>query len=329
MPLKDANQASEPSAEANRDAGTTNQVDGADANSSDATGEAEGSEVLNIVRDVVDEKEPEPEASASPAEGDGTGEVAGDTPPKKEPDDVNFTDVPFHKHPRFQQLVRKLKSAEGDAARHRNVQTFLDTHGLGSDEAANALMVFAQAKTDPIGAWNAIKPWVQSLLVAAGEVIPDDLKARVDAGELTREAAQEIGRHRAKADAVVSTQKFRDEQARRQAEIELGDRLVSTAQSWENDRRVKDPNFEAKLEPLQKEVAWLQQKEGKPTTPEGVMDQLNRAYKVVNEQARAVAPKPDARRPALRPVMGGQVAQSLGRKPTSTLDIIRANRRQA
>lgn len=299
-----------------------------DAASSDANGDAEGSDILNVVRDVVDEREEKPAAAASPAEGDEDGEGADDKSSKKEPDDENYTDVPFHKHPRFQKLLRERNAAATDAGRYRNVQSFLDNNGLSAEDAANALAVFAQAKVDPTGAWAAIKPWVQELLVAAGEVVPDDLNARVASGELTREAALEIGRHRALAEAVKNGQKFKDQQAEQRARSDLAGKLVSTATDWENDRRIKDPNFEAKLVPLQKEIAYLHQQEGKPDTPEGVLDQLKRAYKAVNEQFRPAA-QTTARRPALRPVTGGQVAGNIRPEPKSTLDIIRANRRSA
>lgn len=330
MATKDANAVSDTSADTeilDVDAAAS-AVDTA-ATSSPAKGEAEGSDTPNIVRDVVDEREEKPAAAASPAAGDETGEEAGDKNPKKEPDDVNYTDVPFHKHPRFQQVIRRLNAAETDAGRYQNVQRFLDDHGLPSDEAANILTIAAQAKVDPVGAWAAVKPWVQNLLVAAGEVVPDDLQQRVTAGELNREAALEIAKHRAKAEAVQNGQKFKETRAEQNSKRELADKLVSTASDWETDRRVKDPNFAAKLEPLQREIAWLHQTEGRPDTPEGVLEQLKKAYKAVNEKFQPAAPRPAARRPAIRPVTGGQVAQNIQAEPKSTLDIIRANRRAA
>lgn len=329
MSTKDAKQGSETSADTEildaGDTGTeavTNEV--VEASSSTAQGEAEGKDTPNIVRDVVDERVEKPEAAASPAEGSEAGEGADDAAPKKQ-DDENFTDVPFHKHPRFQSLLRQRNEAHGDATRYRNVQRFLDDNGLSSEEGANALTIFAQARVDPVGAWAAVKPWVQQLLIAAGEVVPDDLQSRVTAGELTREAAMEIGRERAKATSLESKQKFQTQRTERQAADDLGRSLVGTAQEWETDRRAKDPNFEAKLPLIQKEIAWLHAQEGKPNTPDGVKDQLKRAYKAVNDGFRSAAPAPAARKPAIRPVTGGQVAQNIRpNKPQSTLDIIRA-----
>jgi hypothetical protein len=194
-------------------------------------------------------------------------------------------------------------------------------------------LIFAQAKTDPVAAWNAVKPWVQGLLVAAGEVLPDDLRSRVEKGELSQDAAMEINRERAKSSSATSRQTFAEQQRERSTARERSEALVNSANQWEADRYRLDPNFEAKQIPLRKEIAYLHATEGKPNTPEGVLDQLKRAYKAVNDSFKApTVPKPGAAphaRPAIKPVTGGQVSGSVREAPQSTLDIVRANRRQA
>lgn len=296
-----------------------------DAKSSAATGEEEKS-LLDVVRDVVDKSRSTDPKSASPAEGEENGDQ-GDKQPKK-PDDENYEDVPFHKHPRFQHLLRKSKTFEQDAIRYQNVQGFLDQNGMTAEEASNMLVIGAMAKTNPAEAWKHVKPWVQNLLIAAGEVLPDDLKKRVDAGELSADAALEVSRSTAAVRSMQATQSFQQQQEERRRQQEAGSAVTSAATSWENDRRAKDPNFDAKVEPLMKEVAWLQAKEGKPSTPDGVKDQLQRAYKAVNAGFAPPAPRPNPR-PAMRPVTGGQVAGNARPTEMSTLDIVRANRRSA
>src|SRR5690625_2232221 len=121
-----------------------------DADSSPATGEESSeAETLSVVRDVVgDEEEAPAEEQASPAEGEEAGPEAGDDAPEaKEQDDEDYTDVPFHKHPRFQQLLRKAKTHEEDAKRYQNVQSFIDQHGLQADEAAELLVIGGDRKS--------------------------------------------------------------------------------------------------------------------------------------------------------------------------------------
>lgn len=309
------------------------------AGSSAANDDEADKSTVDIVRDVVsaDDKSAD---TASSAEGDeATGQDDGGSASHSEQGDEEFRDVPFHKHPRFQQLVTERNSYKADAERHHNVQTFLDNNGLSSEEAADALISFALAKTDPVKAWATVKPWVQELLIAAGEVLPDDLRSRVEKGELTLDAANEISRAQAASRSAERRQTFADKQRERNDAKAKSTALVNTANKWEADRKRLDPNFGAKQIPLRKEIAYLQSIEGVPNTPEGVSDQLKRAYKAVNDSFRAspASPKPGAasqqqppaRRPAIKPVMGGQHSGSAADAPKNTLDIIRANRRAA
>lgn len=293
-----------------------------EADPSPAEGATEAS-TLDIVRDVVTEQAPA--EAASPAEGSETAQQA-DEATKKEPDQENFSDVPFHKHPRFQDLLKQKKAFEVDAVRYRNVQNYLDQNGLNAEEAADGLMIMGLMKTDPAAAWDRLKPVVQNLLVAIGEVLPDDLSHRVQRGELPMEAAQEISRARAKAQTVESVQSFREQQAERARQMQHAQSLVDAANSWEADRRAKDPNFEAKLIPLQKEIAFLQMQEGRPTTAEGVRDQLRRAYEAVIPSQPVVSATVQRTKPTPRASMGGQSSGSAQPAPSTTLEIIRAAR---
>lgn len=292
-------------------------AEAAESSAADGAQAAEES-ALSVVRDVVGKR---PEAPASPADGSETGDIAGEKAPK-EPDNENFSDVPFHKHPRFQEVLRQRREFKVDAERYRNVQAFLDNSGMTADEAANGLVIMAQAKHDPVAAWKAIKPWVQNLLLAAGEIVPDDLAGRVRSGELTAEAAAEIARARAQAQTATSAQQFATQQQETRAERERIASVQRTVTEWENDRRTKDPNFAAKFPLLQREIVWLHQQEGRPATADGARDQLARAYEAVNKQFRPPTPKPAAK-PAIRPVTGGTTAAAAPETGKSTLDIIK------
>ena len=298
----------------------------ADATSSDATDE-KLKDTLSVVRDVVDERATPEAKGSSPAAEEDDGQETADTVSKKQ-DDADYTDVPFHKHPRFQHLLREKKAFEVDAVRYRNVETFLSNSNLEAAEAADGLEIMGLAKTDPVAAWQRIKPWVQKVLEAAGEIIPADLQQRVQDGELTREAAAEVSRARASVNSVQLQRQVQEQQATRRQQEEAATALTTAAGEWEAERRRRDPSFEAKVPTLQREIAYLHATEGRPTTPDGVRDQCQRAYKAVNSSLTAAAPAaPQAqRRPAVRPVTGGQVVGT-AETPKTTLDIVRANRR--
>lgn len=297
-----------------------------DAGSSTAADETPTEkDTLSIVRDVVAAEAPAPEEPGSLPDGE---EATVETTDEKTTDDDNYTDVPFHKHPRFQHLLREKKAAEVDAVRYRNVESFLERSNLAADEAADGLEVMGLAKTDPVAAWERIKPWVEKVAVAAGVIMPPDLQEKVQQGAMTREAAVELSKARAQVQSVQTREQLATQQAQIRAQRDGHQAIIAAASSWEADRQAKDPNFGAKLPALQREIAYLHATEGRPNTPQGVKEQCERAYKNVNLTFRPPAPAAQpARKPAVRPVTGGQVAGTTVAEPKSTLDIIRANRR--
>jgi hypothetical protein len=303
------------------DAGDAAPADVAEAGSSPAA-DVTPKDTLSIVRDVVrgDAAEATEEPGSSP---DGE-EEAAPVAAEKPADDENFTDVPFHKHPRFQKLLSDKKAAEVDAVRYRNVQNFLDRAGLQAAEAADGLEIMALAKVDPVKAWERLKPFAEQVAIAAGVILPPDIQQRVVAGEIARDAAADLSKARAQVQAMQAAQRFRQEQAQVQAAQAAQQALVGAATSWEADRQVKDPNFAAKVPELQREIAYLQATVGKPDTPEGVRVQLEQAYKAVNAKFRAAQPAaaPAVRKQPIRAVTGGQVAGNPAPKPRNTLDII-------
>ncbi len=315
------------------EASTTEKVEGEQpAESSAATDETEA-DTLSVVRDVVESRESEPAEAAPSAEGE-EGEGADETA-QGEQDDEDYSDVPFSKHPRFRKLVAEKNAFKQDAARYRNVEAFLDQANLDPEEAANVMTIAGLAKTDAVAAWAQIKPWVQNLLVAAGEVLPQDLAERVKKGEISQELALEQSRIRARDASRESVAKFNRERGERQQQAEVGQRLMQTAEDWLTNRRLKDPNFASKEARLGERIAYLQRIEGRPNTPDGVKAQLKKAYDAVNKEVGTPAARPAAkpavpqRKPAIRPIQGGTVAANgASAAPTSTIDVIRRVREQ-
>jgi hypothetical protein len=298
-----------------------------DAESSPAEDVAE--DTLSIVQDVLGE-DAETEAQGSSPDGNEE-ESATDG----ELSDEDIANLPFGKHPRFQQVLGQVKEAnakveeltakatafETDAARYRNIENFLQTNSLSADEAAGGLEVLALAKTDPVKAWEQIKPWVSQLATAAGAIVPPDMQKRVQEGHLTPEAARELAMANARSSAAEAQRQHAAEQAQRQQQEQAQQLIISTVQSWETDRKMRDPNFDAKQHALQREVAFLQQREGKPADAVGVKQQLDRAYEAVNAAFAPPQPKPAVKK-AIKPVTGGQSAGKPTADVPSTVNII-------
>jgi polyhydroxyalkanoate synthesis regulator phasin len=275
---------------------------------------------LGLVRDVVDKRAPDTAAAASSATGEDDGLTTDDDLPGETKNEDDYSDVPFNKHPRFQELLRKSNEYKTDAQRYQNVQNFVDKQGLAAQEVHDLLSLGGLMKTNPVAAWQMAKPVVEKLLVAAGEILPADLKAMVEAGDMTLEAAKTVSRSRAEVNSVTATRQFEHTRAETKQQEDAAQAVKDAAETWEANRRQRDPNFAAKIPALQREIAYLLQTEGHPRTPQGVKEQMGRAYKAIAVTA-APAPKP-APKPAITPITGGTVSGNAQPPANSTLDII-------
>lgn len=298
---------------------------GADSSSAPEGGKFD---LLSVVRDAVTKTA---EDSASPAGQEGSDAPAGaDASAQTEPtdDDEDFSDVGFHKHPRFQSLVRQrnefreqAKTYEANAKRYGNVETFLQTHGMSGDEAAEILQVRALMKSNPAEAWKTLKPLVQQLLVDAGEVLPADLHQAVQKGEVTKARAIEISRLRALQTSGQKAQQMQQEQtAQRQAQ-EHQNAIMTAVSDWEKGVKLKDPDYAALEEDVKMRVVYLQRANGFPKTPEEARKMAEQAY---TEARKRLGPQAQQRVP-VTPMRGGRVASGQpSSAPKSVLDIVRA-----
>ena len=282
--------------------------------------EGEKFDLLSVVRNAV---APDGEGDAVSPPGQETSDksktdVAAGTP-KADPTDPNdYSDVPFHNHPRFKQLVTRAKQAEAGSKQFEQVQEFLAANSMTEDDAADALLIWAKMKTDPQAAWKELKPIVQKLLVEAGEVLPADLRQQVETRQITRDAAMEISRLRSQNGVTSKTLERQQVTADKQAQDVRVQQIKSEADRWEQTTRERDPDFEQLRDGILREIVFMQRTQGIPNTPSGVRQQLQEAYDAVKTRVPAKA------RPAVRPVTGGRVA---GGQPTaapsSMLDIVR------
>jgi hypothetical protein len=301
-------------------------ADGEGSSASQAKTEDEG--LLGVVRDAAPAKKPDA-AAASPAEGAETGDKPGGGAPKQ-PDNENYSDVPFNKHPRFRQLLSERNANKGDAEKYRQVDTFIRDNGMSAQEAADLLTVGAMAKTNPAKAWELARPWVENLLKAAGEVLSPELQQAVQEGRMTQEAAYEVSRSRASVASMEASRGFEERRRQEQTQTEHARSITTAAEDWETDRRARDPNYDTKLELIHREIAWRHHNGDVPKTPAEVKAQLDDAYKAVNAALKPAATPPAAApgrqapaRTATKPVTGGSVAGGNAKPaPRSMLEVV-------
>lgn len=317
------------STELNLDAAMDTKSDaGSDADSSPAS-EGDKFDLLSVVRNATSDKEEDDVASpASPEEPDSTDtakesstELTPEETKTAEPDEENFSDVPFHNHPRFKALIAQRNEYRDGAEQYQNVQNFLQEQGLSPEDAADMLLIRAQMKTDPASAWKTLKPMVQQLLMDAGEVLPEDLRKQVAAGAVSREAAMEISRLRAGQASTAKAQEHQQTVSEKQAAQQAQQDIQGSVASWERATRAKDPDFDKKSEALMKELTWIHRKEGVAKSPEDARKQVEAAYDAVNQTVKASrAPKP-----AVDTLTGGRAkSENVSAAPSSMLEIVKS-----
>ena len=303
--------------------GTEAQAAEVSAESSTAQERETEADFLSVVRDVVDPKEdPAPEQDDEPEDGDAAASQADETEDPKEqesePDDENFSDAPFHNHPRFKKLIAQRNEYRAGHEQYQNIQNYLVENGLTGQEAAEGFEVMALLKRDPEAAWAKLKPIVQNLLTVTGNVLPDDLKSRVQRGEIDRSTAMEMAKLRAGQQTLTQRQTFEAQRAEQMAQHQAVQAVKAEVGKWEMAMRQRDPDFDAKYEVVEGQVLRLQRTEGMPRTPEEAKAQLGRAYEAANKMLASRQP----RRPERRPVTGGQIAGTPRAEPTSMEEVI-------
>lgn len=271
--------------------------DGADPSPAQDAGKDK--DLLSVARKVVPQKAVKPPASSASNADDGA--------PKsplgpKDPDD--FSDVPFHKHPRFQELISRLDHYKKGAGQFEQVRGFLDQYGINDSEAADALMFVALQKTNPPEAWKMARPVIENLLMAAGEILPPDLRAMVEQQKMTRDAAMEISRTRAAMKGVQATSQHSQQayEAARKRDFETSVRTAVGA--WEQDMQTRDADFGRKQQFVRDRMVALVQQHGFPATADQAVRLAQAAHRDVTAFLRSAAPP----KPKMAPAVGGRVA---------------------
>ena len=164
------------------------------------------------------------------------------------------------------------------------------------------------------------------LLVEIGEVLPQDLRQRVAAGQLDQASAKELAKARAREGIARSQMSFREQQAVRARERDTAQAasareaaVVQAAATWEQQQRQRDPEFPRIYEEIQREVLLVMRRDGRPDTPEGVQRQLDAALRSVKGRISGYR---GGRRPELNPLVGGSVAGSPRGKPQTVLEAV-------
>jgi hypothetical protein len=287
-------------------------------------------------------KERKERSAGEPQKGEPGAKPEGEKPPKVAFDDPN---LPFKNHPAYKQWAsehRTLKVAKEKneaaiaeltpkAKAHDDLIGFFESNSLNQQDVATGLSIMQAMKNNPAQAYEMLRPVYEKLLMIVGETIPADIKARVEAGEISEQAARELAQARAHAGiaqnqaSAAEQRRQREQQAREQVERQGEEErtigaIEGALNDWGKNWHARDPDAVKKqplLEPLL-EAEWVR---NPPKSAEEAVRQADAVLAGLNERARTFFPTPKPKDGNLPP-SGAPVNHAP--VPTSSIEAARA-----
>jgi len=287
------------------------------AQSSSAESETE-EDLLSVVQDAMQpSKDEESLASEEVEEEDSEGGYESKGLEASNADE-DFDDVPFHKHPRFKEVIDQRNKYREGAEQYEQITGFLNANNLSAEEAAQGFQIMAMMKNDPAAALEALNPFVQQLGMQAGVTMPDDIQSKVNDGYLDEDAGRELSRARAEAARERQMrEQMQGQQQQAQARAHLTS-LASTVTEWEERTRASDPDYELKQDEIDDRVRVLVTERGRPQTSEQAIAMAKEAYDSVNERYKARF----GNKRQIRTASGGKLSGTPQAEPTSLMEAV-------
>jgi hypothetical protein len=272
----------------------------ADPSPADAEDAKQPASLLDVVKSAV-EPVAEPEAPSSPQ---GTESPDAEEPVDKAGNEADDANLPFHNHPRWQALLAERDELREPAKRMGLIEDFMRDKGLSADEVAEGYEIMGLLKGGPedlARTWFAER--LGALDEALGNVLPDDLRQRVDEGLLDPDGAAELAQARAQTALRERQETERTAaDARRTAEQDATAKTTAMATAvtaWEAKIKASDPDYPKKAKLIEDRCGSIVRADGKaPTTPEEATALVERAHREITDEMKAVAPKPRPITPA-------------------------------
>ena len=290
-----------------------------EAHTSSADSETE-EDLLSVVQSAMEVEEPEEAESQSEIE-EVEGEDDGDAELLEASNDVENDNV-SEKGPvpykRFQEVIAEKNEFKHGADQFNKITNYLSHNNINADEAETGLQIMALMKNDPAKALEALTPFVNTLREMTGEVLPDDIRNKVDDGFMDEDAARELSRARAEADNQKRiNERVLTQQNNAQSE-QHRDHLARTVTAWEDHTRQNDPDYDLKQDEIDDRVRVLVSERGRPNTEEDAISLANEAYESVNQRFKA---RMGTKR-AMRTASGGKLGGTPVAEPKSLLEAV-------
>lgn len=296
--------------------------------------DAKPSSLLDLVKDVVAKSETavssnsEAEESDSP-ESSNTKKSADqassdETDSKNEVKPEDDEKLPFHKHPRFQSVIREknafkaeAETYKADATQFRAISDYMTQTGLTPDEVNQGFEMMAALKNDPLKAREMLLKTIEPLNILAGETLPDDVNQMVEDGDMSQAAAKELAMARARIAIQEHQQRESLKNQSAISERNTHQQITSAVETWEQQVAARDPDYEAKKALVFKNIR-LAHMEHPARNPQEAVAIADAALKEATEMLSSVMPK----RLAMKQPVSTQSASHAKPQPKSLNDAV-------
>ena len=191
-----------------------------------------------------------------PSEADGPSEGEAEAKPASDDDKL-----PFHKHPRWQEVIAQKREAEtAIEAQKAEIETlqvghsvyqkmtdFCKQSGIDNDHVNDLFTAGALLNKDPAAFLDFVKPWIDQAEQASGRRLDADLTEAIDNGEIAESRALELHKARVEAKAskdAMEAAKLQSASERQSAADRSVGVLVESVAKWEAGKKSSDPDFE-------------------------------------------------------------------------------------
>lgn len=278
---------------------------------------------------------PAADAQAKPAEEAGKGGEAKDDKSEAPRGAEDFSDVPFNKHPRFQELIAekneyKAKAEEmssqiealtPDADEWNKVSAYMKENGIASEAMAELFEYAALVTTGRVDkALEMARKQVAELEALTGHKLSPDLQRRIDDGVMDEESARQLSTAQSRLELERRMHQREMEAAQQQTKVANTEAVMDAVRQWEKKIRSEDTDYGLKHEAVQDRLKLeLSKPGGMPTSAKAGVELVQNIYDQVS--AWPVF-KNESRLTPNKSVTGGSSPRAPARQPASMLEAV-------
>lgn len=309
--------------ETSTDSETQDELDLADQEAPTSSAESETEEdLLSVVQNAIEGDELEEAESQSVEVDDEEVDDEDDALPLEsfelEDDNGEVSDKGPVPYERFQKVISQKNEYKQGHEQYQKITGYLSSNNITAEEASAGMQIMALMKNDPQKALEALNPYMDALRQTTGDVLPDDIRGKVDDGYMDEDAGRELARTRADANLLRQRNEQANAQMAQNASAQHLEGLAQTVTDWEMRKRQTDPDYDLKQDEIDDRVKVLVQERGRPDTAEAAIAMANEAYDAVNNRvsARSSVKKP------MRTASGGKLGGTPTPEPKSLLEAV-------